>query len=421
MAASEVVITGVGIVSPLGLGKEEFWASLGAGRSGVRRISLFDPASLPVQIAGEVSDFNPKPYLYNRKVLKLMNRDIQLGVAAAKLACDDAGLGSGQMKSDRFGVVLGGDRICNPIPDSEAAYRNCMVEGRFDFGRWGSAGLAASFPLSFLRVLPNMIACHVSIAHDARGPNNTIHQGEVSSLSAVQEAARVIQRGMADVMLAGGASSQMDPYDWVRLCAMGGLSQRNDQPAAACRPFDALRDGEVRGEGAAVFVLERRQHAQARGATTFGALLGWACAAQGYHPQKPSGGDAIRRAMAAALQHARLPADQIGHVNARGCSTPEADRIEAQAIHEALPGVAVTAPRSFFGNLAAASGAMEMAATVLGHDHAQVPPTLNCDRPDPGCPIEIVRGASCAAAAPASMTLSWSESGHAAVVVVGRE
>ena len=197
---STIVITGLGIVSPIGIGQEACWESVLAGRSGIRRISLFDPSGLPIQIAGQLPDFDPKPFLYNRKALKVMARDTQLGVAAAKLAWEDARLQAGAVDPERIGVVLGADRICNPVTDSEAAYRNCMVDGRFDFSRWGTAGLEASYPLSFLRVLPNMIACHISIAHDARGPNNTIHQGEVSSLLALEEAVRVLRRGWADVV-----------------------------------------------------------------------------------------------------------------------------------------------------------------------------------------------------------------------------
>lgn len=417
---SAIVITGIGIVSPIGVGKEACWESVLAGRSGVRRISLFDPSGLPVQIAGEIADFDPKPFLYNRKALKLMARDTQLGVAAAKLAWEDAGLRPGLLDPERIGVVLGADRICNPVPESEAAYRNCMVDGRFDFSRWGTAGMEASYPLSFLRVLPNMIACHISIGHDARGPNNTIHQGDVSALLAIEEAVRVLQREWADVVLAGGASSQMDPYDWVRHCTVNGLSRRQDDPAAACRPFDALRDGQVRGEGAAVFVLERASHALARGARISGRILSAASASEPYRQGRLPEGSALRRVIQQALQQSGVSAQQIGHINAHGLSTVEDDRLEAQVLHQVLPETLVTAPKSYFGNLGAAGGAVELAISLLGLAHGLIPPTLNYQKPDPACPVEVVHGNPRESLAPV-LAINWNRTGQAAALIVSRD
>ncbi|HOM17594.1 MAG TPA: beta-ketoacyl-[acyl-carrier-protein] synthase family protein [Thermoguttaceae bacterium] len=415
-----IVITGIGIVSPIGVGKGACWESVLAGRSGVRRISLFDPSGLPVQIAGEIADFDPKPFLYNRKALKLMARDTQLGVAAAKLAWEDAGLRSGMVDPDRIGVVLGADRICNPVPESEAAYRNCMVDGRFDFSRWGTVGMEASYPLSFLRVLPNMIACHISIGLDARGPNNTIHQGDVSSLLAIEEAVRVLQREWADVVLAGGASSQMDPYDWVRHCTLNTLSHRHDAPAGACRPFDAFRDGQVRGEGAAVFVLERASHAQARGATIFGRILSTASASEPYRQGRLPEGSALRRVIQQALQQAGLNTQGLGHINAHGLSTVEDDPLEAQVLHQVVPETPVTAPKSFFGNLGAAGGAVEVAISLLGLMHGVIPPTLNYQNPDPACPVEVVHGSPEESIGPV-LAINWNRTGQAAALIVSRD
>ena len=336
-------------------------------------IERFDPSGLPIRLAAEVRDFDAKRYVAQRKQLKVMCRDAQFGVAAARLACRDAGLGPGQIDPQRFGVVLGADRICTALDDSEPSYRACLVNGRFDFSRWWEQGAAASFPLNFLKVLPNMIASHVSIAEDARGPNNTIHQAEASGLLAVAEAASVIRRGAADVMLAGGASSQLNPFDCVRQCVLGRLSRRQDDPAAAVRPFDADRDGQVFGEGAAVFVLESRRHADARGAQVLAAVRAAAAACEGGRkgdrsnlPERPGGcsaqigpvpfsGDrssSLRRAMQLALVQADLPAERLGHVNAHGLSTPEDDAIEARAIADIVPNVPVSAPKSYFGNLA---------------------------------------------------------------------
>ena len=415
-----MVITGLGVVSPIGIGKDAFWDALCAGRSGVGRITLFDASGLPVSIAAEVRDFDPKPYVRHRKSLKLMCRDAQLGVAAAKLACQDAGLRAGQIDPERLGVVLGADRICSPVLGSEACYRACTVDGRFDFQLWGTRGMESSFPLTFLRVLPNMIASHVSIAHDARGPNNTIHQGDVSSLLAIQEAARVIRRGMADVMIAGGASSQMDPFDWVRHCTLGGLSHRQDDPAAASRPFDADRDGQVRGEGAAALILESRRHAEARGAGILARLLGWAATCD--HDRGNNGppvASGLGRAMTAALRQAHLEPGGLGHLNAHGLSTIEGDAIEARAIQKAAPSVPVTALKSYFGNLGAASGAVEVAASVLSLAHGVVPPTLNYRTPDPDCPLEVIHGRALEQTAATAMAINWTRSAQAAAVVLG--
>ena len=266
MPATEVVITGVGVVSPIGIGREAFWEALLAGRCGIGPVTQTNVSGMPPQLVGEVRNFDPRTFVANRKSLKVMSRDAQLGIAASALACRDAGISAGKFDPERFGVVLGADHICSPIQESETTYGACIADGRFDFQLWGTKGMAASFPLGFLRVLPNMVASHVSIVQDARGPNNTIHEGEISSLLAVTEAASVIQRGMADAMLAGGASSQMHPLDFLRRLTMGNVSPRHEDPASVVRPFDARRDGYVWSEGAAVLVLESRKHAESRGA-----------------------------------------------------------------------------------------------------------------------------------------------------------
>ena len=421
MPTTEVVVTGVGVVSPIGIGKQRFAEALYAGRSGIRPFTLFDAAGLTVRIGGEISDFDPKAAGLPRKSLKVMPRDAQIGVAASLLACRDGAVSDGNVDPERFGVILGADRICGSIGDSAPAYRKCMTDGRFDFSRWGPEGMPVVFPLSFLRVLPNMVASHMSIVHDARGPNNTIHHGEVSSLLAVSEAAQVIGRGMADVMLAGGASSQMDPHDWACHCASGRLSPRQEDPAAVMRPFDAGRDGEVRGEGAAVFLLERRRHAEARGATILARVAGWA-SASGPRGRAPAGGLALRRAMAQALDRAGLRPGEIGHVNAHGFSTAGDDPVEAAAIHEVLPNAPVTAPRSYFGNLGAAAGAVEMAASVLAFSAGLVPPTLNYRRPDPACPVRVVSGEPLAGPIRSALLVNWTRIGQAvALVLTGPE
>ena len=299
MPTAEVVITGMGIISPIGIGREAFWDALLAGRCGIGPVTQTDLSGMPPQLFGEVRNFEAKAFVANRKSLKVMSRDAQLGVAASTLACRDAGIGPGKIDPERFGVVLGADQICSPIQESETTYGACITGGRFDFQLWGTRGMAASFPLGFLRVLPNMVASHVSIAQDARGPNNTIHEGEISSLLAVSEAASVIQRGMADVMLAGGASAQIHPLDFLRRLVMGNLSPRHEDPASVVRPFDALRDGFVGSEGAAVLVLETREHAESRKAKILARVKGWGAAFEAVNSRDLRGCPAIRQRPAA--------------------------------------------------------------------------------------------------------------------------
>jgi 3-oxoacyl-[acyl-carrier-protein] synthase II len=418
MRGSEVVITGMGVVSPIGIGHEAFWAALIAGRSGVRRMELLDASSLPLRLAAEVRDFNPRAFVANRKSLKVMSRDAQLGMAAADLACRDAGIAPGAVDPDRFGIVLGAARICMPLDESERTYGSCMVDGRFDFRLWGSRAVAASFPLAFLRLCPNMIASHISIAHDARGPNNTIHQAEISSLLALGEAAEVIRRGTADVMLAGGASSEMHLFDCIRRCVMGILSPRQADPAAVMRPFEARRDGQVWGEGAAIFVLESRRHAEARRARIVARMLAWASTCEAAASNGGPRGIGLRRAIRLALARSGLSPCDLGHVNAHGVSTVRDDRIEAHALGDTLPTVPVTALKSYFGNLGAAGAAMEVAGSVLSFSHAQVPATLNYEQPDPECPIVVIHGGPMPCRASAALSVTWLPIGQAAAIVL---
>jgi 3-oxoacyl-[acyl-carrier-protein] synthase II len=416
--SSEVVITGVGVVSPVGVGREAFWDSLLGGRSGLRRIASFDPSSLPVPVAGEVVDFDAGRYVKSRKFLKLMCRDATLGVAAAALACKDAGTASGAIDPDRFGVVLGADRICPTLVDSTPSYLPAVADGRFHYSRWVLEGMSQTFPLNFLKVLPNMIGSHVSITRDARGPNNTIHHGEVSSLLAVIEAAGVIRRGAADVMLAGGAASEMNEYDCMSRCRTRGLSLHRDDPAATVRPFDAERDGQAWGEGAAALVLESRRHAESRGAVILCEIAGWASTCETVGNGGLIEGVAVRRALGQALERSGVAAGEVGHVNAHGLGTPRDDRIEAQAIRDVLGDAPVMALKGYFGNLGAAGGAVELAASVLAIRHARVPPTLNYKRPDPDCPVRVVRDHPLDVGQPSAVSLNFTWAGQAAAVVL---
>lgn len=418
MPLADVVISGIGVVSPIGIGLEAFTQSLFQSRSGVDRITLFDPSGLPVKSAAEVKGFDPKRFVPNRKSLKVMARDSQLGVAAAILAWQNARLETAGVDPDRVAVILGADRICGALEDSEPTYRACLVDGRFDFDRWAPMGMPATFPLVFLKVLPNMIASHISIALDARGPNNTIHHGEVSSLLAIIEGASLLERNLADVVLVGGASSQMNPFDWARFGVIGRLSRGADNGVGSPRPFDRERDGEVRGEGAALLVLERLDHARARGATIWGHIRGWARPCVTSNGQNPGPVMALERALREAMVSARIGRAEIGHINAHGMGTLQDDVLESHALRNVLEDVPVTAPRSFFGNTGAACGALELAASLALAPQGLIPPTLHYEHPDPECPVNVVAQSPQKSTFPLLVAMNWTAIGQACAVVV---
>jgi len=416
MPRPEIVITGIGVVSPIGVGREAFAQSLLQQKSGVGPIVSFDASGLPVHSAAEVRDFDSRRFIPNRKSVKVMARDSQLGVAASVLAWKDAGLDSAGVDPDRVAIVLGADRICGALEDSQPTYEACMTEGRFHFERWATAGMPATFPLVFLKVLPNMIASHISIAVDARGPNNTIHHGDISALLAIIEGASLLERGLADVVLVGGASSQMNPFDFARFAVLGRFSRAVDNGCPGPRPFDRQRDGEVRGETAAILVLERADHARARGASIWGTILGWGrCHAPlGNNHSLPS----LARAMSLAMQDAGLRQKEIGEVNAHGLATEEDDIRESRAILETLKDVPVTAPKSYFGNTGAANGAVELAVSLVLGRQRLIPPTLHCDEVDPRCPINVVHNGPRSLDSPFVLTVNWTLAGQAAALAV---
>jgi len=416
-AASDVVITGLGVVSPIGIGCEPFWDALTTGTSGIRPIDLFDSSSLSVRFGGQIPDFDPKVYVRPRKSLKVMSREIQLGFAAADLALTDAGITAGQVEPQRFGVVFGNDMIYADLEDLEGTYRRSAKDGRFDFALWSEAIQEELHPLWLLKHLPNMTASHIAIAHDARGPNNSIVLGDVSSLLALSEAASIIQRGWADVMLAGGTGCRLHP---TALVARGDalLSHRADDFRRACRPFDRDRDGLVNGEGAATIVLESRAHAERRGAEIRGRLLSWASRCEPKARREGLTGSSLRQAIRATLRGAGLEPAAVGHVNAHGVGTIEMDGAEAAAIAAELGDVPVTAPKSLFGHLGAGGGAVELAASVLGLRRGLIPATLNYLTPDPACPVNVVADEPLAGRPGTAVAVNLCSTGQAAAVVI---
>lgn len=416
--AREIVITGIGVVSPIGIGCGPFWDALEAGTSGIRPVSLFDASALTVHFGGQIPDFDPKLSVRPRKSLKVMSREIQLGFAAAELALADADLGDAGVAPERFGVVYGADMIYADLEDLESTYRRARIDGRFDFAHWSRAIHEEVHPLWLLKHLPNMTASHVAIAHDARGPNNSIVLGDVSGLLAVTEAASVIARGWADVMIAGATGCRLHP---TALVARGDalLSHHAGDCRRASRPFDLERDGLVNGEGAAAVLLESREHAARRGARIRGRLLGAASRCEAAGRRGVFRGTALRQALRASCAAAGLAPAEVGHVNAHGLGTVEMDRAEALAIRAELGDVPVTAPKSFFGHLGAGGSVVELAASLLGLERGLVPATLNYETPDPACPVNVVHGAPLAGRPATAVTVNLCSSGQAAALVVG--
>lgn len=396
---TDVLITGLGIVSPIGIGHEAVARSMAERQSGVRAIAELERAGWMAPFGGEVDGFDPKAYVKPRKSLKIMAREIQLAFAAGELAWADAGFGSEdqdgpEVDPERMGVVgAAGLQNCSLEELADPFVKSLDEEGRYSLVRWGEEGMRQLSPLWMLKYLPNMAACHVGIRRDARGPTNTISLGEVSSLLALGEATEIIRRGAADVMLAGGTSTLLDLTDLV-LRGGAGLSLRKDTPTAACRPFDAARDGAVGGEGAAYFVLESRDHAERRGFGRRGEQAWGTVEAIVSRYEAPNGshgltGRAIEQAVTESLRLSEVEPSDLAMIKAHGTSRIETDRMEATALQRVVGDVPVTAPTSYFGSIGAAGGAVELAATLISWREGVVPATLNYETPDPDCPVNV--------------------------------
>jgi 3-oxoacyl-[acyl-carrier-protein] synthase II len=414
------VITGVGLVTPIGLGAASFWESLRAGRGGVRPIQSFDASALPVRIGAEVTDFDPCHYLEkkDRKILKVMARTSQFAVAAARMAADDADLGRAAPNPERFGVIFGAGTIPSDLDEFGPAARESLGDGpdRIDLKKWGERGIPLMPPMWMLHHVPNMIACHVSILHNAQGPNNTISQTDVGGLLALGEALRAVQRGRADLFLAGGADAKINPVTMARQCLFSPLSRRNDAPERASRPFDLGRDGMVLGEGAGVVALEEMEHARRRGARIYAEVVGFGSAFD-----RGLTGAGVARAAARALREAGVGPEALDHVNAQGYATPVADVVEARGLQALLGGPQPTLPvfaaKSYFGNAGAASGPVELAASLMAQAHGLLPATLNYEYPDPQCPLAVATEPR-SVRRPCFLKLGFTELGQCAGVVV---
>ncbi len=411
-----VVLTGIGVITSLGQDAASFWDGLRQGKSGIRTIQCFDAAPLATQFAGEIAGFDAKKYLSRegRKQMKVMARAIQFAVAAAQVALDDGKVDRTTIDSTRFGVEFGAGLLPSELPElaPAAVISPGATPGQVDLRAWGAKGLGVIAPLWMLKYLPNMLACHVSILHDAQGPSNSITAGDVGSLLALGEAYHILRRDGADMFLAGGADSKINPLSMIRQQMFGHLSRRNDAPQQACRPFDRDRDGLAIGEGSGVLVVEELEHAQKRGATIYGEVVGFGAAFD-----RGMTGRGLVRAIRAAL--ANVPADAIDHVNAHGLGSPRFDAVEAAALAEVFgPGkVPVWAVKANIGNLGAGSGTTELAASLLALRHGTVPATLNHVAAGPDCPVAVTT-APRPVQRPCFLKLGFTDMGQCAAVVV---
>jgi 3-oxoacyl-[acyl-carrier-protein] synthase II len=400
-----VVVTGMGIVSPLGLGVDAFWDALVRGVSGIGPITRFDAARLPSRIAGEVRDFDPLAHLPRRDVVRT-DAFIQYALVAAKEAVGNAKL-QVEPQAERVGVMIGTalGGITTLIRTNDTL-RN--------------EGPEAVSPYALPGLLPNLAAGWVSMRTGARGPIGSPSTACAAANQAIGDAFRAIQRGEADVMLAGGTDALIHPLVVASFCTLRALSSRNSEPARASRPFDRERDGFVIAEGAAVLVLEEREAARARGAHVYAELAGFGVTADAHHPTAPST-DGPVRAMALALADARLGAEDIDYVNAHGTSTPQNDANETSAIHRVFGAharrLAVSSTKSMTGHLIGAAGAVEAIATVLAIERNLLPPTINYETPDPECDLDVVPNQARSAPVRAAISNAFAFGGTNAILV----
>lgn len=424
-----VVITGLGLVSPVGNGPEAFWSSLAAGRGGVDRIHAFPVEGLPSTAVAEVKDFDPMAFALPRskraqkKSLKYMARDIQLAVTAAMMAVTDAGLAEGGVDPARFGVDLGAGLISSELDELAPAITHASSSGAFDYHTYGREGIPMIDPIWLLRYLPNMLACHISILIDCQGPSNTITQAEAASNLAIAEAARIIARDRADVMITGGADSKIHPLSLVRMTLLGLMSHAEGEPSKACKPFDIRRDGGVAGEGAGILILEELEHARKRGAKIYGEILGYGsgCDARpegGIDPE----GVGMEIALRASLRNAGIKPADVGHVNAHGSATQISDRAEGRALSRVFgpdQRVPVTALKGYVGNIVSGCGSVELIGSLIGASRNTVPAILNCEQPDPACgELDLVMGSSRTVNNPVFVKTNLTRHGQAAALVV---
>ena len=381
MEKRRVVVTGVGLITPLGIGVEESWRGLIEGRSGIRRITHFDSSAFATQIAGEVEGFKPEEYIEPKEVKK-MDRFIHFAIAASDMAMKDSGLKITESNAEKVGVIIGSG--IGGLPAIEH-YHSILLE----------KGPRRITPFFIPMLIINLAAGNVSIKFGARGPNSAVATACATGSHAIGDAFKIIQRGDADAMIAGGSESVITPLGIGGFNAMKALSTRNNEPEKASRPFDRDRDGFVMGEGAGIMILESLDHALSRGAKIYAELVGYGMTADAYHITSPAPeGEGAARCMAMGLKDGGIDPLDVDYINAHGTATKYGDEIESSAIKtvfkEHAYKVAISSTKSMTGHLLGAAGGVEAVISVLCMRDNIVPPTINLDNPDPQCDLDYV-------------------------------
>ena len=376
-----VVVTGVGALTPVGNTAEEFWASLKQGRSGIGPITKFDATDYPTRIAGEIRNFDEAKYI-DKKESRRLDPYLKYAIASSAMAVEDAALDPAKVDATRFGVLIG----------SGIGGITTLIEGE-EVRKTKGFDRVSPFVVPMLIV--NMAPGLVSMRFGAKGPNTSVVTACASGNHAIGDAARLIERGDADVMIAGGAEAIIVPITIAGFCSMKAMSTRNDEPEKASRPFDAGRDGFVCGEGAGILILESLEHAVRRDARVYAEVVGYGMTADAHHMTAPDPeGDGATRAMQLALNDAGIAPSAIGYINAHGTSTPYNDKFETLAIKRVFGDdarrLAVSSTKSMTGHLLGAAGGIEAVATVLALHHGLLPPTINYETPDPECDLDYV-------------------------------
>jgi 3-oxoacyl-[acyl-carrier-protein] synthase II len=404
-----VVVTGLGMVTPVGTGKESFWANLCAGKSGIVPVSHFDVDDYPTQIGAEVQHFDPLDFI-DKKEARRMDRFCHFAVAAAGLALDDAKMDLTALDSERAGVSVGsGIGGIKSIEDQITVLKE--------------KGPRRVSPFFVPMLIANMASGYISIEFGLKGPNTTIVTACATGTHSIGEAVKAIERGDADVMLAGGSEAAFTPVAFAGFCAMRAMSTRNDDPDHASRPFDRDRDGFVMGEGAGVVVLELSEHAIARNAKIYAEVIGYGLSADAYHVTAPDpDGSGARRCMESALRDAGIEPGEMDYINAHGTSTELNDKTETSAIKKVFGDhaykLAVGSTKSMTGHLLGAAGGMEAIVCALAIETGMIPPTINYENPDPECDLDYVPNKARERAVTVAMSNSFGFGGTNASIIL---
>lgn len=409
MSERRVVITGIGVVTPIGLDTATFWKNLTEGVSGVTRFGAFDSTDYDCKIAGEIKDFQGASYFKNPKSARRTDRFTQFAMAGAKMAVEDANLDPSKIDPTRTGVMIGSG-IGGLFSMEEEAKRLY------------SRGPSRVSPFTIAMMISNMASGIVSMEYGFAGPNMCIVTACATANNSLGEAWRIIKFGDADCFVAGGCEATITPLGISGFAAMKALSTRNDEPERACRPFDKDRDGFIMGEGAGIMVLEELEHAKRRGAPIYCELAGYGATADAYHMTAPlPEGEGAARAMAIAMKHAGVNPGDVDYINAHATSTPIGDICETRAIKLALGDAArttaVSSTKSMTGHLLGAAGGVEMAACALAIKHGVIPPTINLENPDPECDLDYVPNVAREKKVRVALNNSFGFGGHNATLI----